>query len=455
MSYIRAIRSWHLHKMKLWLARGRRRYGVPFVLLLTIGTAVLLSSSSSALATNSLPPTITVQSGNPTLPSIPNTVLFDVTNPQGNNPLTGLIVRGPVGWTMNDCYSGTLLNEFTVNSTSCTYDYGSGGGSIPAGGSDVLGIQVTPPVASGTYPYTGTLQTMVNDTSTTTFYSGPTLALTVMDPTTSIAVAVYPGDGNTATNYFTGSTPYTLAATVACSTSSACPTGRESGLQVLWSATYTPSSASFSFGPASGLTNSVGQTATTFQPSNNPGDSGTVRAFLGTSGLISSPTAAITTVASPTTSTTSTVTSTASTTSTGITTSSVASSTGAPSSSSTYSITTTSSLTTSQTSTSFLTTTTSSASATTTIAGSSSTTSESVTIVTSTISTSSPNPTPSSTTSRTTLSSTTTTSPEGLLGLGLKGTLVILFVILLALLLVALYAFSRHQAKAGRDNRPA
>jgi len=169
-----------------------------------------------------------------------------------------------------------------------------------------MGITVTAPAptGSGTYPYSGTFTSTVQDGSSSAFYAGPTFALQVMSSTTVITagnLVVTPGGSNTAISYAAGTAPYTIAATVTCTPGSGCPaSGVEAGLTVVWSVTGYPASTAYSFTPSSGSTDSTGTTSTTFQPSNHATDSGIVHATIGTSAVTQLKAAIVTKAGPPT-----------------------------------------------------------------------------------------------------------------------------------------------------------
>ncbi|HEV2138951.1 MAG TPA: hypothetical protein VGR53_08915 [Nitrososphaerales archaeon] len=252
-------------------------------------------------------PTVAITVGAPLKGTVSTAISFTLTNPASNQfALTGFTLIAPAGWTVTACGAGApWAPGGTLVGNSC--QYGGGTGLNPGSTALTMSITVTAPApaGSGTYPYSGTFTSTVQDGSSSAFYAGPSFALQVMSSTTAVSEVVTPAGGNTATSYSAGSAPYTVTASVTCTPGLGCPTsGVEAGLPVVWSATYVPATASFSFSPSSGTSDSTGSSSTTFQPSNNAptpttGDSGTVKATIGTSTVNSGASASIVTKAGP------------------------------------------------------------------------------------------------------------------------------------------------------------
>jgi hypothetical protein len=261
--------------------------------ILVISTfAFLVPLVSPASAATQALPTVTVTSGSPLLGNTAGQlVTIKVTNPASNPySIVSISVGAPSGWTVTNCTPGaSFLDNCVFSSSGAVFTASSSVHNLPPGQSESLGLTVTTP--SGTYPFFGTFTTSVQDSSSAAYYAGPTFSVQVMDPTTSVSVTVTPasGSGNTATSYTAGTAPYTVTATV---------TPAQAGLPIVWSVSGYPSSASYSFTPASGTTDSTGKTSSTFQPSNHASDSGSVKATIGTSTVLAS-SAAITTQAGP------------------------------------------------------------------------------------------------------------------------------------------------------------
>ncbi len=374
--------------------RGKVSSGL-ILLYALLAASLFPSVGPNAAATETLG--ITDVTGSPISAGAPTIIQFTLVNPATNSySIAQFDVTVPSGWPLGACFPGSSLVDSASTASQCEFS-DSGGSPIAPGQNDTLGVQVTAP-ATGVYPFNGTFTTAVIDDSGPNPYTGPSFNVTAMDPNTTVAVTVTPGGGNTQTSYTPGTAPYTLTATV---------TPAQAGLQIDWTASYTPSSATYSFTPRSGTTDSSGESSTVFQPSNSPGASATIEAYVGSSGLASTPTQAITTagtVTSTTTSSTSSTTTTSSTsTSTTHTTSTSSSSTTSYSTSSTFSTTTSTYSTTSQTTSTLVTT--SSSSAVTTSSTTSPTSSTSASVSSSTSHTSS-----TTSSSISSASSTTTTS---------------------------------------------
>lgn len=285
-------------------------------LLLFSGLLIAIPLTSSVFASNANLPSIKATSGNPVLGATAGIVVtLTISNPSTNQyTVTAVTVNAPSGWTMTGCTKGGYLFEqvspgCTISGTGSSVTYtvsnfyvGTGSG-VPPGANDIVTFTATSPGATTTYPFTSTFTTKVQDASALNFYDGPSFNLIVMDPTTSISVSVTPGGSNTATTYTAGTTPYSVTATVACTVSTACPSGTEALLPIVWSDKGTGATAAYpsSFSPASGPTGPVGTQTSTFQPSDTAGTTGIPTATIGTStcALCSASAPAITTVAGP------------------------------------------------------------------------------------------------------------------------------------------------------------
>lgn len=264
--------------------------GTILAILAFSGFLFLIPLATPVFASNASLPTVSVTSGNPVKAGVSTPVGLTVSNPSSNQfTVTAFTINAPSTWTITGSTAGTFLPSHPFSASSATwtvsvFSVGTGAG-IPPGGSDSFTFTATPSTASS-YPYTSTFTSKVQDASAVSFYTGPSFSLQVMDPTTSVTIVVTPGGSNTGTSYKAGTAPYTVTATVA-------PV--QAGLPIVWSAAYTPSTASFSFTPSSGTTDSSGISSTTFKPSNHAMDSGTVKATVGTSTVASASSAAIVT----------------------------------------------------------------------------------------------------------------------------------------------------------------
>jgi hypothetical protein len=258
--------------------------GLALAILAFSGFLFVLPAIPTANAVQASP-TITV-SGVPLKGNtIGQIVSIDVTNPASNPyPIVSLSVSAPSGWTVDGCgvaaVSLGLVNSCTSSSSGAFFT-----GNLPPGQSWFLVLNLTTP--SGTYPFTGTFTTSVQDASSAAYYPGPTFSIQVMDPNTAVTVTVTPGGSNTPTLYTAGTAPYTITAKV---------TPAQAGLPIVWSASYPPNTV-YSFTPSTSTTDSSGKATTTFQPSNHALDSAQVTATVGTSTVSSPPTAFITTQA--------------------------------------------------------------------------------------------------------------------------------------------------------------
>src|SRR2546422_8084016 len=237
-------------------------------LLLLSGFLSLITLAKPAHSANSSPPTIAVTSGNPLKGGVSQSVAFTIANPASNAfGVTALTVNAPTGWTISAQSSGSFLLNGGFSASTATWSSTSGTGLVP-GGSDGLGITLTPPTA--TYPFSGTFVSSLRDSSGPAFYSGPSFVLLAMNPTTAITTVVV-----SATSYVAGTTSLTVDVT---------ETPAQADLPIVFTANY-PSGTTYGFAPATATTDSTGTATTTFQPSNVAGAVAHVTATVGTSAV--------------------------------------------------------------------------------------------------------------------------------------------------------------------------
>jgi hypothetical protein len=237
-------------------------------------------------ASNGSLPTATVTGNNPALGGAAGQ-MFTITlsNPTTNSyTITGFSILAPAGWTITGATQGGFLNTHPVPFTSSAvtwsvsqFTIGTAAG-IPPGSSDTLAFTATAATASSTYPFNSKFTSKVQDASAVNFYNGPSFSILVIDPT-SVVSAVTPAAN---ANYVAGSAALTETATITCTVSSACPSGFEAGVPVVFTSSYI-AGTTFSFTPSTATTSSTGVATTTFQPSEHATDASTVTATIGTS----------------------------------------------------------------------------------------------------------------------------------------------------------------------------
>lgn len=269
-------------------------------------TALLLFSGLLFLVPAAFP---AIAAQNATLPSLKvtpnvvvattpvNTVTLKITNPLANAyAITEITLFAPTGWAFTDVGTagGANLNHVTV-ATASAIEFTNQGPNLPLdpGFSDTvtIGTVTTPASPAASNPPMGSFTTTVVDQgSDPASYVGPSFAITAIASTT---VTVTLSSSPTGTDYIAGTAPYTATATL----SSGQP-----GVPVTWSfangayptvtlangnpntgAMFTPSSGSTS-SPTPGVADSA-TTSTTFQPSFFAGDSSSLVASLGNSGV--------------------------------------------------------------------------------------------------------------------------------------------------------------------------
>jgi hypothetical protein len=279
--------------------------GTILALLAISGLLVLVPAASPILASNQSLPTISVTSANPVFGGASTTMAITISNPAGNSySITGLSVSMPTGWTATGCGAGGYLTVCGVSGSGSGVTYNINGFKvgttlgIPPGQSDT--VTVTATAATGAYPFSSSFTTEVQDASSASLYPGPTFSVQVIDPTTTITIAVTPGGSNTATSYTAGTPGYTVTATVTAAEA-------ESGLVINFvdtgtgalSATY-PSSFSSSSATTSAATATTATASVTFQPSEVAGLTGIPKVTIGTctaAGCTATSSSTITTVA--------------------------------------------------------------------------------------------------------------------------------------------------------------
>jgi len=270
--------------------------GTILALLAFSSLLLLIPVASPIFAANASLPGVSVSGNNPALGTDSATFTLTVSNPASNQfTVTAFTINAPSGWTITAALPGGFLSgapSFTASGvtwTVSTFFVGTGAG-IPPGSSDTLKFTATAP--SGTYPFSNTFTSKVQDASAVAFYTGPSFSILVISPATVITV-VTPA---LATNYVAGSAALSETATI---------TPPQAGVPIVFTETgYTGAGfTAYSFTPATALTNSGGVATTVFQPSNldcttDPLDCSTpITASVGTSIVAPLSSAAITTLA--------------------------------------------------------------------------------------------------------------------------------------------------------------
>jgi len=250
--------------------------GTILALLAFSGLLFIIPVATPIFAANASLPSISVTGNNPALGNTAGQVFsMTVSNPTSNQfTVTGFTMNAPTGWTVTHCTAGGFLVDCVFSGNSVTYtvsefEVGTGAG-IPPGGSDTMEFTATSP--AGTYPFTSTFTSKVQDASSVAFYTGPSFSIQVIDPTTTIT-SVTPA---LSANYVAGSAALTETATLNLP---------EAGVPIVFTAPGYGISSVFSFTPATAYTNSAGTATTTFQPSNTAGDATEVEAAVGTSSV--------------------------------------------------------------------------------------------------------------------------------------------------------------------------
>jgi len=254
--------------------------GTILAILAFSGLLLIIPIATPVLAANASVPTISVTGNNPALG---NTALqaftVKVSNPASNQfTVTAVSISMPTGWTATGCTDGGYLVACNVGAggagitwTVSTFTIGTGAG-IPPGTFDDLAFQATS--AAGTYPFTSTFTSKIQDASSVSYYTGPSFNVLVIDPTTTIT-AVTPA---ASANYVAGSAALTETATI---------TPAQAGVPIVFTAPDYAAGTTYSFTPATATTNSAGTATTTFQPSNVVlGGVTTIEASVGTSTVV-------------------------------------------------------------------------------------------------------------------------------------------------------------------------
>ncbi len=187
-------------------------------------------------------------------------------------------------WYFDGCLGGLYLNGCAGSGTNVlTYYEASAHGdspagiAIPPGATDyfIFGVEVGGVPTAGTFPYTGTFTTTVQDGSSPSFYAGTSFTVTVLDPDTSISTALSPVN----TAYIAGTSPYTVTATVSTDGDNVA----EAGLPISFTAggsgdtTYTQLTAS---GTTAGTGVDTAAATGTFGPSDIAGTTNWVEACI-------------------------------------------------------------------------------------------------------------------------------------------------------------------------------
>jgi hypothetical protein len=249
--------------------------GTILALLLFSGLVFLIPVANPIFAANTSLPTISVTGNNPALGGDTLTFTLTVSNPSSNQyTLTGVTINAASGWSVSSCTDGGFLVTCTHSASAVTWSVsqflvGTAAG-IPPGSSDSFTFTAT--AATGTYPFTSSFTSKVQDASSVTFYNGPSFSILVIDPTTTIS-AVTPA---ASANYVAGSAALTESATI---------TPAQAGVPIVFSAPGYGVTTTYGFTPATSTTNSAGVATTSFQPSNHAGDHTTVMAAVGTSAV--------------------------------------------------------------------------------------------------------------------------------------------------------------------------
>jgi hypothetical protein len=270
--------------------------GTILALLAFSGLLFMIPIATPIFAANASLPGVTATGNNPALGGVSQAFTLTVSNPASNQyTVTAFTINAPSGWTITACTPGGFLsaNPCSFTATGVTWSVsqftvGTGAG-IPPGSSDTLVFQAT--AATGTYPFSSTFTSKVQDASSVAFYTGPSFSILVIDHTTVIN-SVTPA---MATNYIAGSAAFTETATLNLP---------EAGVPIVFTAPgYALGFTGFSFTPATATTNSAGVATTVFQPSNldcgnQPTECDTtIQANIGTSSVAPTASAAITTLA--------------------------------------------------------------------------------------------------------------------------------------------------------------
>jgi hypothetical protein len=260
--------------------------GAILALLALSGMLFLVPMAVPVHATNSSPLTYTFPSGSTesgaSASGVPligdghtNTVHINIANPVSNQYAVDVVsIDAPTGWTITNC--GSISDDYIYDcsiggsGTSVTftaYYNGYFAYQLPPGGVATDWFNVIP--ATGTYPQSGSFSSTIEDASSANFYTGPSFSLQAIDSSSALAVVLTPGGANTLSTYTAGTAPYTVTATLTCSTSSStCPSsGFESGVVINFATNYAVGTT-FSFTPTSAATTGTGTATTTFQPSN-------------------------------------------------------------------------------------------------------------------------------------------------------------------------------------------
>ena len=132
-----------------------------------------------------------------------------LTDPASNQfSLTSFVVQAPAGWIISDCdWETGFFDSCSYSSSSAAWTFDSSGAAIPPGSSDTVEFYVTFP--TGTYPFSGTFGSTVQDQSSSAYYAGPTFKLWVVDPSTSLTLTP-----DTGTSFTAGGSPVSFTATL-------------------------------------------------------------------------------------------------------------------------------------------------------------------------------------------------------------------------------------------------
>jgi hypothetical protein len=270
--------------------------GLALSLLAFSGIFFLIPVAAPVFAANASLPSVSATGNNPALGGTAGqTFTLTVANPASNQfTVTAFTINAPAGWTITHATAGGFLSGVPswtatgVTWTVSTFTVGTGAG-IPPGSSDTLVFVAT--AATGTYPFSSTFTSKVQDASAVNFYTGPSFSILVIDPTTHIT-AVTPA---AVANYIAGAAALSETATIA-------PV--QAGVPIVFTAAgYAATFTGYSFSPATASTSSAGIATTVFQPSDldcttSAANCATaITAKIGTSTVAAASSAVITTVA--------------------------------------------------------------------------------------------------------------------------------------------------------------
>jgi len=205
---------------------------------------------------------------------------FNMTNPATNQfAITSFTITTPSSaWSISFCDEYTdYLDTCVSGSNQATFTFDTSGFPIPPGGTEDLEIGVNYPVNStGPYPFTGTFTTQVTDSSSPSFYTGPTTQVISADPAGGKSCGGCVKISGLATAFTAGGSAETITAQLTNGGAHKLPQG---GIPIFFTQQSAATYGTFSGSGITclrqqqcwGYTDSTGKVVATFAPNNKAG----------------------------------------------------------------------------------------------------------------------------------------------------------------------------------------